>query len=156
MALIITAPNEIYSIENHKNAKIFLAGGIQQCEDWQSYVISELQSVPDITLYNPRRKNFPIGDKSAAVTQISWEFNHLRDADMIIFWFAKGSLNPIVLYELGLWGNSSDTPIIIGIDPEYERKQDVMIQTQLARPEVPIHESMEEMINTLHEIIEHA
>jgi len=155
MALIIEAPNEVYSIDNHKNAKIFLAGGISGCEDWQSYIISELKDIPDITIYNPRRKNFPINDTGEAEAQISWEFNHLRDADMIIFWFAKGSLNPIVLYELGMHGNSRDTAIMIVIDPEYLRKQDVMIQTQLARPEVPIFESMKDLIDALLEIFKY-
>jgi len=155
MALVVEAPNEVYSIENHQNASVFLAGGISNCEDWQSYIISELKDVEHITLYNPRRKNFPIDDPKVAEAQISWEFNHLRDADMIIFWFAKGSLNPLVLYELGMWANSTDKAIMIGIDPNYIRKQDVIIQTKLARPELPIFESMEDLINALLEIFEH-
>ena len=154
MALIVEAPNEIYSIENNTNLKIFLAGGITNCSDWQSYLIKELNDVPNITLYNPRRKNFPMADPNAAEAQISWEFNHLRDADLIIFWFAKGSLNPIVLYELGMWGNSSEIPILIGIDQEYERKQDVITQTLLARPEIPIFDSMEDLIAALKNIFE--
>lgn len=136
MALVIESPNEVYSIENNNNLKLFLAGGITNCPDWQSELIGLLQNVKDLTTYNPRRKNFPINDPLAAEAQITWEFNHLRDADAVSFWFSKGSLNPIVLYELGMWGNSSLKKIFIGIDKEYERASDVIIQTHLARPEI--------------------
>jgi hypothetical protein len=40
MALIIEAPNEIYSVENNKNINLFLAGGITNCPDWQKEMIS--------------------------------------------------------------------------------------------------------------------
>ena len=147
MALIIEAPNEIYSTENNRNVKLFLAGGITNCPDWQSYVVEELRSIPNLTVYNPRRKNFPIHDKTAAETQITWEFHQLKNADMIMFWFSRGSLNPIVLYELGMHGNAFDgRPTFIGIDPEYERGQDVRIQTELAKPGMPIFDSIDDMI----------
>lgn len=105
MALIITAPDEIYNIKNSHNIKLFLAGGITNCPDWQSKMIDELKNV-DITIYNPRRKNFPTDDPNASEEQITWEYAHLKTADIISFWFSRGSLNPIVLYELGMWGNS--------------------------------------------------
>ena len=149
MALIIEAPNEVYSLENNRNIRIFLAGGITNCPDWQSDVIDRLKDEPGITIYNPRRKNFPIGDPKAAEEQITWEYEKLADADVIAFWFSRGSLNPIVLYELGKWGNSSDTEIVIGIDPEYERKQDVEIQTMLARPELDIITDFDEFCDAL-------
>lgn len=154
MALIIEAPNEIYSLENNGNVKLFLAGGISNCPNWQMEMIGRLKGFPNLTVYNPRRENFPIEDPNAAEEQIIWEFNHLRDANIIIFWFSKGSLNPIVLYELGMWGNSNDRPILIGIDPEYERKQDVIIQTQLARPEVEIYDSLDLIVQKLYSIFE--
>lgn len=138
MAIIVESPNEVYSLENRTNKKIFIAGGIANCPDWQTKLIEKLKDVKGITLYNPRRKDFPMDDPYAAEEQITWEYNHLRDADHIIFWFSRGSLNPMVLYELGMWGNSpisksnSLSAPIIGIDPEYERKLDVIIQTKLS------------------------
>jgi len=77
----------------------------------------------------------------------------LRDADAIVFWFSRGSLNPIVLFELGLWGLSRETPIFIGIDPEYERKQDVIIQTSLARPELDIFEDLSDIFWAISELV---
>lgn len=145
MAIIIEAPNEVYSVENKNNVKLFLCGSIET-SDWQNYVIKELSDVEHLTIYNPRRKNFSINDPKATEEQITWEFTHLRDSTVVLFWFAKGSLNPIVLFEYGAHGVFSNRPIIVGIDPEYERKQDVIIQTQLARPKQIIHSSIQDMI----------
>lgn len=150
---IIEAPNEIYSVETNSCKKLFLAGGITNCPDWQSLIIAKLRDVKscNLVVYNPRRANFPINDPNASDEQITWEFNHLRDADQIIFWFASGSLNPIVLYELGKWGNSSNVPMCIYIDPEYERKNDVIMQTKLARDNVTIFtpKSMDEGVDMI-------
>ncbi|MBN2459599.1 nucleoside 2-deoxyribosyltransferase domain-containing protein [Candidatus Woesearchaeota archaeon] len=115
---------------------LFLAGGITNCPDWQSELVSMLQG-QDIAVYNPRRKNFPIHDPSAAEKQIRWEHDKLRKADAISFWFPKETLCPIVLYELGKW-TMSDKPLFIGIDPAYQRRQDVEIQTMLERPDAKL------------------
>jgi len=154
MALIIESPKDVYSLENNFNLKLFLAGGITNCPDWQKEIIEKLENFPNLTIYNPRRANFPIEDPHAAEEQITWEFNKLQSSDMIIFWFSRGSLNPIVLYELGMWGNSGDKPILIGIDPEYERHQDVIIQTKLARPEVVILNSINDIVDELYSAFE--
>jgi len=159
---VITAVDEDYSVRTENSTKIFLAGGITNCPDWQSETIGamEIYSFPktqgifsfikqNITIYNPRRKNFPIDDPNAAEVQIVWEYKHLQGADLVVFWFSRGSLNPIVLYELGRWGNSSDKPIIIGVDEEYERKKDVIMQTGLARPDVVIRSSLSDVINDI-------
>jgi hypothetical protein len=143
MAKVIEAPNKYTLKENE--ISVFLAGGITNCPDWQKELIELLKDTPDIVMYNPRRKNFPIKDPNAAEEQITWEYNQLKEVDNLIFWFSRGSLNPIVLYELGIWGNSSGRPLFIGMDKEYERQQDVLIQTKLARPEIEIVYSLEDL-----------
>ncbi|MBA7517298.1 hypothetical protein ES705_09351 [subsurface metagenome] len=115
---------------------LFLAGGISGCENWQSRMALYLRDLP-IVLLNPRRKDFPIDDPEAAQAQIEWEYNHLRRASMILFWFPFETLCPIVLYELGAW-SMTDKKIFVGVHPEYKRRQDVEIQTKLVRPEVQI------------------
>lgn len=145
MSMVITAPNEIYSVENEKNIKLFLAGGITNCPLWQNDLIKELIDIEGITIYNPRRENFPKDDPDAPEEQITWEYDKLRKADIIVFWFSRGSNNPIVLYELGKWGNSSNKPIVIGMDDQYERKFDVRMQTELARPNLNIVHSIDEL-----------
>lgn len=115
---------------------LFLAGGINGCSDWQQEIV-HLLSNTDLALLNPRRKHFPIGDPNAKLEQIKWECEHLRKADAILFWFPHEALCPIVLYELGAW-SMTDKPIYIGIHPDYQRRQDVEIQTKLARPDAEI------------------
>lgn len=154
MAQIVEAINEVYNIDKLTNLKVFLAGGITNCPDWQGELIEKIKYLNYITVYNPRRKNFPIDDPNASEEQITWEYEHLRDANIIIYWFSRGSLNPIVLYELGRWGNSSDTDIIIGVDPEYPRRDDVVIQTKLSRPDVEILDSLDAVANKLEELID--
>jgi len=136
--IVVEAPSEYYGVEIRKRPSLFLAGGITGCSDWQSEMILNLSNELAI-IYNPRRPNFSIDDPKAAEVQIAWEFDKLIKATIVSFWFAKGTDNPIVLYELGMHGNSQpDRPIIIGIDEGYSRAKDVVIQTQLSRPEVSI------------------
>jgi hypothetical protein len=113
---------------------VFLAGGITGCPDWQQRMVS-LLSKSDMILLNPRRENFPIHDPDAAVEQITWEHNHLRRADAILFWFPWQSTCPIVLYELGAW-SKGNKQIFVAMDPQYERRRDVEIQTVLVRPDM--------------------
>lgn len=137
---VIEAPSREYDDRPHR---LFLAGGIVNCPDWQSELIEQLQDNPDLTIYNPKRVDYPMDDPEAAEEQITWEYDYLRDATSIAVWFSRGSVNPIVLYELGKWVNSrTETPAFIGIDPEYTRSQDVLIQTRLARPELEIVHSL--------------
>ncbi|MCK9446223.1 nucleoside 2-deoxyribosyltransferase domain-containing protein [bacterium] len=150
MAIIIEAPNKIYGVENNNNINLFLAGGISNCEDWQFEVCNELKNIENLTIYNPRRRDFDITDNNTKNEQITWEFKNLRDADIILFWFAEGSLNPTTLYEYGMWANSrNNVEIIVGIDPNYERKNDIIMQTQLAKPNKLIYLSLLPLVENL-------
>lgn len=126
------------------NLKLFLAGGITNCEDWQSKVLDELSKLQldNLLVFNPRRKDFDVTDKNASRKQIEWEFKYLNDMDIFTMYFAKSenSVQPICMYELGRhlermqhrfpkdWQNR----IIIGIEDGYTRTQDVIIQSSLA------------------------
>ncbi len=102
----------------------------------------------NFAILNPRRANFPIDSPDAAELQIRWEFEHLRKADIISFWFCKETIQPIVLYELGAW-SMTKKPIVVGVEPGYEREQDVRIQTNLIRPDVRILNTLEALANEL-------
>lgn len=117
-------------------ASLFLAGGITGCPDWQQEMVRMLSNT-SLVLFNPRRANFPIHDPSAAKDQITWEHTCLRKATAISFWFPKETLCPIVLYELGAW-SMTDKKIFVGVDPGYQRAQDVQIQTSLVRPDIQV------------------
>lgn len=121
---------------------VFLAGGITNCPDWQS-VLVDMLSDADITIFNPRRKHFNM-HPFETTRQINWEYQKLREAKLVSFWFSRGSLNPIVLFELGA-ALERDVPIVIGIDEGYERSQDVIVQTLLRRPELEIVMSLQHL-----------
>lgn len=128
---------EIYEKKSDSELSIFLAGGITGCPNWQQDIVGHLSGT-DLTLLNPRRKNFPIDDSNASMEQISWEYHHLRKADIILFWFPKESDCPIALYELGAWSNTTK-PLFIGMHPDYPRRIDVEVQVSLVRPEFAFH-----------------
>ena len=151
--IYIEAPKKAYY--GTPLVSIFLAGGITNCPDWQTRMVALLKDT-DLVVYNPRRKDFPIGDPKAALEQITWEKEFLDKVDMILFWFAKGSLNPIVLFEYGKWlmnlrNNEAYKPIFVGIDPEYARRQDVEIQTMLENGVIYGHitYSLEDLANRI-------
>jgi len=98
----------------------------------------------DWVLLNPRWEHFPIHDPSAALAQITWEYEHLRVANAILFWFPSETICPIGLYELGAW-SMMHKPLFVGVHPDYSRRRDVEIQTSLSRPDVGIVYSLEDL-----------
>jgi hypothetical protein len=135
---------EAPKIYNGSAKSVFLAGGISDCPDWHAEVIKTLSPF-DVTLLNPRRINFPMNDPSASTIQIKWEYEHLRKASAILFWFPCETLCPITLYELGAW-SMSDKPVFVGVHPDYQRRQDVEIQTSLARPDISVVYSIPNLV----------
>jgi hypothetical protein len=130
-----------------KDVKLFLAGGITGTDDWQSQVV-ELLKGSNLTLVNPRRKNWDNLDPKNETIQIEWEYYHLLRVDAIMFWFPPQTLCPIALFELGSWIHRPK-PLFIGCDPEYKRKNDVVIQTRLARPTTKVHSSLIEVVDSI-------
>jgi nicotinamidase/pyrazinamidase len=122
---------------------IFLAGGISGCELWQPCVAEMLEGLA-VAVVNPRRDDYPWHDPAAAEEQIRWEFEQLSRATACLFWFPPQTLCPIALYELGRWSAGS-RPMFVGVHPDYQRRVDVEIQLGLARPEVSIVHTLEEL-----------
>lgn len=141
----LESPENIEHALGYKS--IFLAGGITGCPDWQQEMVS-LLSDTSLILLNPRRADFPIHNPNAALEQITWEYIHLRFADAILFWFPYETMCPIVLYELGAWSMTGKL-LYVGVHPEYQRRQDVEIQTGLARSDVIIVYSLQDLANQI-------
>jgi hypothetical protein len=137
---IIEAPEEY----DGSGPSLFLAGGITGTGDWQQELIGLLSgdSLP-LILLNPRRRNYPWHDPTAAEAQIVWEYRHLRRATGVVFWFPAETLCPIALFELGGRVLVTEQPLFVGTDPDYARRQDVVIQLKLARPEVTVVSDLE-------------
>jgi hypothetical protein len=128
---------------------LFMAGGITGCPDWQAEFLPLVEGTP-WTLVNPRRKNFPIHDPDAARAQIEWEHRHLARANARLFWFPCETLCPIVLFELGAWSKVSGL-MFVGVHPKYQRRSDVEIQLELARPDVRVVYSLEDLARQVKE-----
>src|SRR5262249_36071760 len=95
-----------------------------------------------IVLFNPRRRDFQVADRDAAAAQVRWEYQHLRLASLVLFWFTEGSSpQPIALYELGALA-AGDKPLVVGAHPEYIRRHDVLLQLALARPGLVVHSDL--------------
>lgn len=138
---VFEAPN---NYPRYTAPDIFLGGGITNCPDWQADVIALLDDHEGVML-NPRRSGDFTDD--IAVEQIKWEYHALRSADTVFFWFPKETLCPITLFELGVFSQRPLTRLIVGTHPEYARRLDVVTQMELARPEVTVHTSIEQMIS---------
>jgi len=157
----------IEAVNDLKNAPrpwVFMAGGITNCVDWQQELRGLLERVTDGTLINPRRADFPIGDPDAAAEQIEWEHRALWNSDVVSMWFDCGSIQPICMFELGAHLSRfklSSPPLskmVIGVHPDYERKQDVHIQTELIvdsmlSPAIELVSSLEEQADVIEQYV---
>jgi hypothetical protein len=139
----VKSPNEYTGDEK----TLFLAGGITGCPDWQSELFELLQMAnlsTNLVPLNPRRKAWDMA-KDKAEDQIAWEFKYLSSANLILFWFPKETLCPIVLFELGKYAAATNREVFVGVEPGYKREFDVRFQMHLARPEVLIVDSLDEL-----------
>lgn len=124
---------------------VFLAGGITGCPDWQAIAAARL--APHADVLNPRRRTYVATDDEYE-RQVAWEYRHLRRADLILFWFAAEAIQAIALYELGAFG-PGEKPIVVGADPAYPRRTDVILQLSHARPGLVVHSTLESTIETV-------
>lgn len=140
MAIVYEAP-EICREKSKDDISVFLAGGITGCCDWQSIVADKLSDCRNLLIFNPRRKDFDVTDPTASRKQIEWEFEQLNDMDIFSMYFVNSdSVQPICMYELGRhlermknrFPDDWQKRIVIGIEDGYLRKQDVIIQSELA------------------------
>jgi hypothetical protein len=135
----IEAPTDF---DRPEETSLFLAGGISNAVDWQSVLVALLADTP-LTLINPRRRDYP-DDLAGEEAQVTWEHRHLRRASAVLFWFPSGTLTPISLYELGAM-SMTRKPLFVGIHPDYAKRFNVGVQTKLARPDVTVVASLEEL-----------
>lgn len=137
-----TCPEE-YNDYSHdpKDLKVFMAGGITGCKDWQTDVIKSYMNRTNLALFNPRRRDFDINDTGSSKIQIDWEWRHLNIADVIVFWFPREGKCMITLFELG-WALGAGKKVIVGCHPEYERAFDVHEQVKLRAPWIKIESSL--------------
>lgn len=107
----IDAPSNKKPIDN--SVKVFLAGTIDAdtgSEDWQHKICKRIEDTTNnkynITIYNPRREEFPDSGSSEVRRQIKWEHKHMDDADLIVMNILEDSKSPISLMEMGMYAES--------------------------------------------------
>ena len=135
--------NSIEAPDTHDgdDAFVFLAGGISDTKNWQAEFLRRVEG-HNLTVLNPRRKQFPMGDAEEGRRQIEWEWRYLQRANLVAFWFPPQTLCPIALFELGACC-SAGVPLVVGSDPAYARRFDLEVQLGLRRPEIRVHDSIE-------------
>ena len=148
MIELVQSPDD----SKRKGIKLFIAGGISNCPPWQNILIEKLSNEPkllkfkkkNIIIFNPRCKEIPEEEP-----QIEWEFKRLKKSDIISFWFSEGSLNPITLFEYGKHFKSKDKKIIVGCHPNYERRNNVIIQTKLENKKLKVNENFDDFYDEI-------
>lgn len=104
--------NEVKPPERVPNTEdsmaIFLAGSIEMgvAENWQQRVVKELADHPG-TIYNPRRDDWDASwvqsiNNKQFNEQVTWELDHIEEADIVVMYFVPDTKSPITLLELGL------------------------------------------------------
>jgi hypothetical protein len=122
------------------NLSVFIAGPVAGDWDWQAQAATAITSYANVDVYNPRRIDNPDWDDySVGLAQSVWEHRQLREASIIMFWFAPISLAPLSMFELGFWLNTGK-PIVVGVHPDFERGDSIRIQSSLTRPTMGIYE----------------
>lgn len=150
--MYLEAPNRLVpgAIKDWQRT-VFLAGSITGAGDWQKEAKEKLS--PYFNVFNPRRANYPQFALAKEREQILWEHDHLELAPITVFYFAPETLAPITLYELGkvlaILPYRPYKKVYIAIHPDYKRKNDVIIQTELLSKETVKRTcfSLDEMID---------
>lgn len=122
------APNKI---PNNERGGLFLAGSITGAWNWQEKAAEKL--IAKYHIYNPRRSDYGICSEEKLFEQIKWEYDALRQASHVLFYFSHETVAPITLFELGsrLEDSKSMQEIFICCHPNYPRARDVRIQATL-------------------------
>lgn len=108
---------------NPGRPSIFIAGGIRDSpRDWQEVVARLIDArLPDVQAINPRRANSPwTPTREEAQQQYRLEQDHLRRADITLFWFCQHGEQAGAILELGQ-SLARHQPVIVAAHPNYPR-----------------------------------
>lgn len=110
---------------------VFLAGSIEmgKAEDWQTKLTKALEDIPG-TIFNPRRDDWDSTWKQEASNpkfneQVTWELDHLDQADVIALYFDPKTQSPISLLELGL--HAAEGRLVVFCPKPFYRRGNVEI-----------------------------
>ncbi|MDP2344593.1 MAG: nucleoside 2-deoxyribosyltransferase domain-containing protein [Deltaproteobacteria bacterium] len=115
----------------HPRPRLFLAGSIEMggAPDWQQAIETALADV-DVDIWNPRRLAWDDSWPQEASfgpfhEQVTWELEGLERADVVVVFFAPGTMSPISLLELGLLAAQKPARTLVCCAPGFWRKGNV-------------------------------
>ncbi len=152
----IKAP-EYVEFDRDEAITIFLAGSIEmgKAEPWQERLAAELSDY-DCVLYNPRRTDWDsswVQDPTLGTQfnkQVTWELEHINEADLVIFYFDPATQSPITLLKLG-YALGSDIPVVVCCPDGYFRKGNVVITCDMVGESVL--NSFDELVDEIKRLI---
>lgn len=144
MAKVFKAPNR--NLDNPPPIKLFLAGSIEMgvAVNWQTEVAKELSEY-NVEIYDPRREEWDSSWKQDPTKgtqfeeQVSWELEHIENADIVLFYFDPNTKSPITLMELGVCLGLGK-PVFIMCPQEYFRYGNVVVTAKHFDNDVHINE----------------
>ncbi|MFC2574835.1 MAG: nucleoside 2-deoxyribosyltransferase domain-containing protein [Candidatus Saccharimonas sp.] len=122
---------------------IFLAGGVTYSPDWQKEALKMLADT-DLIVANPRRDELISAVGEMARRQIVWEFKNLKSTKVVLFWFPNAE-TIITFLELGK-ELARKSNIVVGVDPDYNRRFDIETQVYLESPDAVIYSTLGETV----------
>ena len=128
---------------------IFLAGGVTYSPNWQKEAL-EMLAGTDLIVANPRRDEIISAIGETARQQIIWEFENLKSAKVVLFWFPNTE-TIITFLELGK-ELARKSNIVVGVDPEYNRRFDIETQVHLELPRAVIYTTLDETVREAAEL----
>lgn len=135
MIKVIKPVDDLFEISGD-TFTIFLGGSIEMgaAEKWQDKIIldlDELISNKEIYILNPRRDDWDSTWKQDPTEgtkfyeQVKWEMDAQEKSDLCLYYFAKDTMSPITLLELGHYSNTTET--LVYVDPKYQRRGNVIM-----------------------------
>lgn len=136
--LHIMAPDDT---KKRQGKSFFFAGTIDSGDspNWQKELTNELNKdkglYGKLTIFNPRRDEWPDDGSDEVIRQIRWELDHMDEADFIIMNIIGDSKSPISLMEIGLYAQSGK--LIVFCPEDFYRFDNVMVVCE--RHNIPLH-----------------
>jgi len=115
---------------------MFLGGSIEmgKAEKWQDEVVKRFAKRRRLNILNPRRDDWDSSWDQSPIPgtkfheQVTWELSAQERSDVICYYFAKDTMSPITLLEMGLFGRyNSNKQIVVYVDKDYQRRGNVIV-----------------------------
>ena len=146
---LVTCPEDFQFLSYFRDFAIpvFLAGGVIPDNDWRDEVIAYFKENwkhdKGIVFFSPVRPTCNFNDVDDLRKQIEWEQKYINACGMLdSFYFPDSQYyQPMSFYELGrclgkrtkdTFGNCLGNDVIVSVHKNYFRKNDVIIQTEVA------------------------